>query len=172
MTEGDSPAGFQCATCGQYHDQLPMEYGANAPAMYGEIPDDERSSRCDLTNDLCVIDDEFFFIRGCLEIPLLDSEAPFSWGVWVSLSQQSFRRSCAKWDQKGRESEPPFFGWLSTSLTMYPETVNLKTLVHTRPVGERPYIELEPTDHPLAVEQRSGITMDRVRKIAEALLHA
>ena len=26
----------------------------------------------------------------------------------------------------------------------------------------RPYIELEPTDHPLAVEQRKGITADRV----------
>lgn len=29
----------------------------------------------------------------------------------------------------------------------------------------------EPTDHPLAVEQRVGITMDRVREIGEALLH-
>lgn len=46
------------------------------------------------------------------------------------------------------------------------------TRVHTRPVGERPVIELEPTDHPLAVEQRTGITLDRVREIAAALLHS
>jgi len=32
-------------------------------------------------------------------------------------------------------------------------------------------VELESTDHPLAVEQREGITMDRVQEIAEALLH-
>ncbi len=32
-------------------------------------------------------------------------------------------------------------------------------------------IELEPTDHPLAVEQRVGITLARVQEIAETLLH-
>ncbi|WP_330242116.1 DUF2199 domain-containing protein [Streptomyces sp. NBC_00525] len=45
-------------------------------------------------------------------------------------------------------------------------------VVHTRPVGERPFVELKPTDHPLAVEQRTGISPERVREIASALLHA
>ncbi|MFE6856425.1 DUF2199 domain-containing protein, partial [Streptomyces sp. NPDC057674] len=66
-----------------------------------------------------------------------------------------------------------YFGWLSTELSLYsPSTINLKTHVHTRPVGHRPRIELEPTDHPLAVEQRTGITLARVREIAETVLHA
>ena len=30
---------------------------------------------------------------------------------------------------------------------------------------QRPFIELEPTDHPLAVEQRSGITFDRLLEL-------
>ncbi|MFK8845229.1 DUF2199 domain-containing protein [Streptomyces sp. Ac-502] len=47
----------------------------------------------------------------------------------------------------------------------------MKTHVHTRPVGQLPFIELEPTDHPLAVEQRHGITLDRVRDIEAAVLH-
>ena len=42
---------------------------------------------------------------------------------------------------------------------------------NTQPVGERPLIELEPTDHPLAVEEREGITLARVRAIAERVLH-
>jgi hypothetical protein len=33
------------------------------------------------------------------------------------------------------------------------------------------WFELEPTEHPLAVEQRTGITMERVREIAERLVH-
>jgi hypothetical protein len=44
-------------------------------------------------------------------------------------------------------------------------------MVHTQPVGERPLIELEETEHQLAVEQHHGITMSRVREIAEAALH-
>ncbi|MEU3843637.1 DUF2199 domain-containing protein [Streptomyces sp. NPDC028635] len=51
-------------------------------------------------------------------------------------------------------------------------TLNLKTHVHTRPIGERPFVGLEPTDRPLAVEQRKGIILDRVRETAEAVLHS
>ena len=50
----------------------------------------------------------------------------------------------------------------------YPDTLNLKTMVYLRNDGVRPSIELEPTDHPLAVEQREGISMTRVAEIYEA----
>lgn len=96
----------------------------------------------------------------------------FEWGVWVSLSQRNFLRMHELWHTPGRENEPPYFGWLSTEIPVYrPSTLSLKTQVHTRPVGERPLIELEPTDHPLAVEQRAGITVARVQEFAELLLH-
>jgi hypothetical protein len=47
----------------------------------------------------------------------------------------------------------------------------MKTMLHTRALGLRPLIELEPTDHPLAVEQRSGVRLARVREIAERMYH-
>jgi len=97
----------------------------------------------------------------------------FSWGVWVSLSRENFRRMSQLWETPGRESEPPYFGRLSTILPIYePTTLDLKTNVHTQPVGIRPTIELEPTDHPLAVEQRTGITRARVQELAELPLHS
>jgi len=34
-----------------------------------------------------------------------------------------------------------------------------------------PYFELEPTNHPIAVEQRTGITEPRLQEIAEAMEH-
>lgn len=161
--------GFTCSCCGQRHDELPMAYHAEAPAYWTPKP---LSRKHRLTSDKCVIDDAFF-IRGLIEIPVVDSEDPFAWGVWVSLSKENFARADKLWRTAGRESEPPYFGWLSTELGLYsPSTINLKTHVHTRPVGQRPLIELEPTDHPLAVEQRTGITLERVREIAEAILHA
>ena len=63
------------------------------------------------------------------------------------------------------------YGMLCTRLPLYPDTGLLKTHVHLRPLNKRLFIELEPTDHSLAVEQRNGITMARVREIAAALLH-
>jgi hypothetical protein len=63
--------------------------------------------------------------------------------------------------------------WLTTELPVYPATtLNLKTRVHTRPVGERPFVELQLTDHPLAIEQRTGISLERVREIASVVRHA
>lgn len=165
------PDGFVCGTCGQFHAELPFEFGADAPAAYYAIPDAERASRCELTSDLCLIDAREFYVRGCLEIPVIDGPRPFVWGVWISLSQSSFQRLIELWESPERESEPPCFGWLCTALPTYPETLHLKTNVHNRAVGYRPLVELEPTDHPLAVEQRHGITMARVQQIAELLLH-
>ena len=105
------------------------------------------------------------------EIPVIDGPEPFSWGVWVSLSEANFLRASEVWYDPQRVNEPAYFGWLCNSLPDYPETLNLKTMVHTRDVGLRPLIELEPTDHPLAVEQRNGITMKRVQEIAEKAHH-
>jgi hypothetical protein len=163
--------GYHCRTCGEYHDDLPLHYGAAAPIYWFGIPANERKERCVLSSDQCILDEEHFFIVGNLEIPVIGSEEMFSWDVWVSLSAKNFARACDIWEQPGRESEPPYFGWLSTALPYDPETVNLKTMVHTREVGRRPWIELEPTDHPLAVEQREGITWERVQQIAELVLH-
>jgi hypothetical protein len=62
----------------------------------------------------------------------------------------------------------PFFGWLKPCL----ETTGLKTRVDLRDHGLRPWIELEPTDHPLALAQRNGIVVDRVAEIYAIMMHS
>ena len=90
----------------------------------------------------------------------------------TSLSRDNFARTLDIWEREGRESEPPMFGWLMVDLPTYePSTLSLKTTVQTRPLGLRPLVELEPTDHPLAVEQRDGITLAHVQAIAKQILH-
>lgn len=163
--------GYHCRRCGEHHDEFPLRYGFHAPASWYVVPEGERSQRCLLSSDQCIIDDEFFFVVGNLELPIVGSGERFSWDVWVSLSDRNFARVCELWERPGRESEPPYFGWLNSSVPGYPETLSLKTMVHTRTVGVRPRIELEPTDHPLAVEQHKGITLERAQQIAEIVLH-
>jgi hypothetical protein len=163
--------GYHCRTCGQYHAELPMALGPDAPLPWYSIPEAERATRGELTSDACVIDDKQFFIRGCLDLPVHDGPRPFSWLVWCSLSEPNFARAAQLWETPGRENEPPYFGWLCSRLPGYPDTHSLKTMVHTRPVGQRPFVELEPTGHSLAVEQREGITMARLQEIVEQCLH-
>ena len=161
---------FRCRSCGEIHEGMPG-FGAAAPLSYYAIPETERASRCKLGSDNCIIDNKSFFVRGCLEIPVHGADEPLIWGVWVSLSGQSFLAWQKVFEQKCRSHVGPFFGWLNASLKPYPETVNLKTKVHLRDDGLRPWIELEPTDHPLAVEQRNGISIDRVAEIYSIMMH-
>jgi hypothetical protein len=162
---------WKCNLFDQWHTELPFAYGPNFPDLYWDIPEGERDSRVEVDRDFCVIDGKHFFVRGRLEIPVIDSDEVFAWDVWVSQSEKNFNRTIKLMDTEGRESEPPYFGWLSNNLHLYPDTTNLKTQVHTQPVGFVPTIELEPTEHPLVVEQGNGITLARVKEIAALILH-
>src|SRR5262245_25845597 len=155
---------FKCTSCHQWHKGMPT-FGADAPLYYYSVPAEERGRRCSLDSDTCVVDDEFFFVRGCLDIPVIGEEEPFSWGVWVSLRKENFLIFMRCLKEPERSHIGPFVGWLSAALPLYPDTENLKTRAHLRDNGIRPYIEVEPTDHPLAVEQRSGISVERVAEI-------
>ncbi len=162
---------MECPLCKHPLNEFPLCYAGPAPYHYYSIADEERELRTELNQDFCVIDDQFFFVRGHIVIPIIDNDEEFIWGVWVSLSEEKFLRTNELLLEKGRELEAAYFGWLSTELPMYPSTLNLKTMVHTREVGLVPIIELEPVDHPLVVEQRVGITMDRVKEIAHLISH-
>jgi hypothetical protein len=120
---------------------------------------------------MCVVDKEFFFVRGCIEISVEGADEPFIWGVWPSLSRASFAEYHANFETPQRAHLGPYFGWLSAGFLVYPEAESLKTLVHPRDNGIRPYIELEQTDHPLAVEQRLGMSVQRVAEIYSAYMH-
>ena len=162
---------YRCKKCGEFHQGPPSSYGAVAPAAYYGLPEDERQKRCLLSSDQCVIDDKYFFIVGNIYLPIIDSEEKFCWTAWVSLSKANFNRASDLWETPGREKEPPYFGWLSISLPGYPSTLGLKTNVYTQPVGERPIIELQESDHPLVKEQKEGIFWERVEEFASLILH-
>lgn len=161
---------FKCASCGEVHEGMPS-FGAHAPLSYYEVPTEEREKRCHLGADDCVIDDEFFFVRGCLEIPVIGEVEPFSWGVWVSLSQANYLEWVKCYESEKRSHIGPFFGWLNAWIKPYPDTMSLKTNVHLRNDGIRPFIELQSTDHPLAIEQRMGITVERVAELYAQMMH-
>jgi len=161
---------FRCRSCGKVHEGIPA-FGWDYPDHYLDVPEAERQRRCYLTSDTCVIDDAFFFVRGCLEVPVSGESEALSWGVWTSLSEKNFLHFQELSGVARRSDHGPFFGWLSTDIHIYPGTLNLKTMVHLRDDGIRPYVELEPTDHALAIEQRQGITLDRVAEIYERMVH-
>jgi hypothetical protein len=162
--------GFECACCGEYHVGMPS-FGWDWPVPYLLVPEAERAQRVDIGPDYCVIDGQEFYVRGCLEIPVHEHGESFSWGAWVSLGRESFLKYAELHDDVEREPGARFVGWLSSAIPTYPMEEHLKAALHIRPWPTRPFIELESTEHPLAVEQREGITRARVKEIAECVMH-
>ena len=152
--------------CEKPEDAQSFCFGPPVPDLVIAIAERDRSRRVLLDSDLCVVDKDQFFIRGCLDLPIAETRGIFRWLVWVALSEQDFNRAVDLWDTPERESEPVYCGWLATSLPHYPETQNLECRVYTGPVGERPDVKLDPANHPLAVEQQTGISRGRAESLA------
>jgi len=77
---------YRCATCGNSHEGLP-DMGFRWPEPCFGVPEAERDSRIKATSDTCSIDDEAFFIRGIILIPIKGRDDHFGLGVWVSQSR-------------------------------------------------------------------------------------
>src|SRR5262249_42750943 len=89
--QDSEPFRFECASCGTLHEGI-RSFGWDYPAQYLALPDGQRTQRAVLSDDTCVIDNEWFFIRGCLEIRVNGYHEPLNYGVWLSLSRESFAR--------------------------------------------------------------------------------
>jgi hypothetical protein len=156
---------WTCKCCDRSFDTLPMSYGIDAPRNWFALSVTERAIRAELSDDACIIDGKEFYVRGCVEIPVLHSTETFVWGVWVSVSEESFRYIHEKRNAPIADDEPPRFAWLDTWIQGYPDPTYIKCHLYLRSGNLRPRIVLEPTDYPLAVEQRQGINVDRVKQI-------
>jgi len=161
--------GFLCSRCGKVHSGPPT-FGFTFPIAYLDVPEPERTKRVSLTEDTCVINDERFFVRGCLEIPVHGACDPFIWGVWVSVSEDAFHQFQDLLGVDLRSQHGPFEGQLCSPPRPYPDSSHLKAIVRLRDHRTRPLIEVEACSHPLALEQKNGISGERVAEIAALML--
>jgi hypothetical protein len=163
---------YKCTTCGREHSEVPFSFAAEFPDMYANMKREQRDARAVISSDQCIIDQQWFFLRGCLEVPIVGSDEAFLWGLWASVREEVFDEISNSWQQVGREKlHGPFKGRLGNLLTEYPETLNLKLQIAIQPVGTRPLFFIED-DHQLRTEQTAGITIDRAHELASLLLHS
>lgn len=163
---------FRCQTCGERHVGLPA-FSFSEPAVVSAVPPAQRASSVCLSEDACTIEfaGTHFFVRAQLEVPIVGTADCFTWGIWGSLSQESFTRYLDLFDKPDRTPGETFFSWLSTALPEYPDTMSLKGSVQIREYPQRPGFLLAHSDHPLAVDQHHGIDVDRAAQLAGRLLH-
>lgn len=160
------PFAFTCPCCGEEVVGLP-EMGYDAPAYYHALSEEDRRKGVKLSSDLCSIDGEHFFVRAVCRIPIRGQDHDFGWGVWVSLSQENHERYVETFNDADQSKIGPMFGWFSNQLLRYPDTLKLQTTVVPQDGNQRPliYISDVHSGHPLFLEQRDGMSQDKLAEI-------
>ena len=157
---------WRCPCCGNNHSGV-FDLGFAAPAYWSGSSDPRPNSEAPggthfLSEDMCVVEGRDYFVRCVLEIPLRDVGGRFGYGVWSSLSKANYAAYIESFDSADQGSQGPWFGWLSNSLPGYPDTAGLPCDVHPRNDRQRPLIAVGDSSHPLAIEQREGISISRL----------
>ena len=163
-----------CPCCGKTHQGL-FDIACDKPDFW-QRPEEQSPNSEVLTSgnvltnvlseDFCILNGEHFFVRCVLPLPIIGAtHEHFAFGVWATLSKKNFNVYLDAFDAGDSGSLGPWFGWFSNRLPGYPDTLNLKCQVYPQGNRQRPHIMLEATDHLLAIEQRQGITFDRLLEI-------
>lgn len=109
--------GFQCATCGKWHDTLPLDVGFDEPLHVAELSESDRAQRVTSDDgDFRVVrkaDGTHYFVRGVVEVPVIGTGDTFCFGAWATLSAASYEQARAAYRANGAAG--PFFGWPPTA---------------------------------------------------------
>jgi hypothetical protein len=161
---------IRCSTCHEMHDLSDMQVGYERPDAWYAVRPDQREERWEMNRDLAALDDERFFIRGLVWIPV-HGEEPYAWGVWAAVDEEHFRGYEALFDRPHGEHQPPFPGRIANQLPGYPQTLGLAVTIRPASGTQRPAFVVDDAAHPLAAEQRDGVHVERVLEFLSPGLH-
>ncbi|SEW54135.1 DUF2199 domain-containing protein [Chitinophaga arvensicola] len=161
---------YKCACCGLEYGAVPLCFGAEFPASYFSIPEEDRAERIEITESLCVIDGEHFFHRGRITIPIHDYPEDLLFNVWTSISEANFRIRMDSWEDVNRVNNAPYFGWLQTMVPGYGDTLSIKTQARETGLDTIPEIEITEEGHPLTIDQQQGISFAEALKKVDGIM--
>jgi hypothetical protein len=161
---------YKCSKCGKLYEETLLCFGTDYPNYYYEIPESQRKKRIQLQKSLCIIDEEHYFHRGRLIIPIVDYDKDLIFNVWTTISKDNFEKRNKYWENPNRIDNEPYFGWLQTIIPMYESTLNIKTIAIEQEVGLIPIIRSIEDNHQLTIDQNSGINYQKAKDISDQIM--
>jgi hypothetical protein len=133
--------------------------GADAPDVVAALDEPDRERRVERDTETCLLDGQRRFVRGLIELRLERSNLPDSAGIgaWVEMAPTTFR------DYQGAPTDGStssrFEGRLATDFKGFGDVTELPVYIVPQGGNARPLIEPLDQAHPLAEQQRQGVTM-------------
>jgi hypothetical protein len=160
---------FVCSVCGEHHDQRLLDVRLALPHVIHLLDAGARTRRAWLADDFAVLDDERFFVRGLLELPIPRLEDRFAYGSWVEVSMRDFQELMRHWHDD--EQFDAVECTVANELEPYHGTLGLHATLRATAADRLPAIELADAPHDLVDAQRHGISVGRSDELAAVVLH-
>jgi len=160
---------FVCSVCGEHHNERLLDIRLALPHVIHALDSDARTRRAWLADDFAVLDDERFFVRGLLELPVPGLDDRFAYGTWVEVSMRDFQELMRHWHDE--EQFASVECTLANELEPYRGTVGLRATLRATAAEQLPAVELSDAAHELVTAQRNGISIGRSDELAAAVLH-
>jgi hypothetical protein len=161
--------GFVCSVCGEFHAERMLDVRLSLPDPIFALDDEERDARAWLADDFAVLDEERFFVRGLLELPILELGSRFGYGTWVEIGGDEFRQLLEHWQDPDQFA--PVKGTVANELAPYVGTEGLRATLSPVSVDTLPSVTLDDAAHPLVTDQQAGITAGRSDELAATVRH-
>lgn len=162
---------WQCACCGREMTGLPLDLGYRSPAGWDEL-DEAIKLRSLLTDDFCLIRHDNGatdrYIRCILPLPVSALGSEFRFGVWMSVSEESWKvyQLGFETDEYSREG---CFGYLANELQGFEGSYLLHANVWFQKGHQRPRVVLHDADHPLVYAQQTGLEIAQIESWASMM---
>jgi len=163
--------GFVCSVCGEFHAERLLDIRLALPEPIHALDEGERARRAWLAEDFAVLDERHFYLRGLLEIPVLELDSRFGYGVWLEVQQEDFQYLLEHWGDPAQDSFDPVAATLANELAPYDGTEGLHVAVQPVSAESLPSVRLLADEHPLCLDQRNGISAARSEELAATVLH-
>jgi hypothetical protein len=151
-----------CSKCGQDHPLEEMELTFRRPDDAAKLSPEDRARLLQENDDLCIIEGKRFFIRGVLPLSVESRELSYCIGLWVEVSQATFKRVYDLWESEDQLNEPPFAASIANEIPNSPGSFGHEAELHLAGPTARPNVFLKTSSHPLYAEQSNGIDVHRV----------
>lgn len=162
---------YTCSRCGKEHIEWPA-LTFISPDNYDFLSDEDKNTIAEINDDFCIIkhpDQIDRFIRCTLTQKVNDHCEDLEYGLWVSLSEKSFKNYSDNFDNENHETT--YFGWLCNEIAEYDFIESIPTTVCTRLGNHRPEIvPHKDFEHQFVYDYYNGITKSEAEKRIQTML--
>jgi hypothetical protein len=161
-----------CDICGVQHIPDDLSFAADEPDPISQLFREERSRRVSTDSDFAILDEEVFFVRGLIVVPVHEY-SPLLFGIWANLHSDHFSlMKQVRADGSPNAASFHLPARLTNTFACYPSLLNRRVRAIPQRDGRRPEFILVDSDHPLYGHQREGISLVLAASLAAKVVHS